>query len=200
MPQCVAVILDGGSGTRMGGVQKGLLRLENIPLGIRVLDRVRNGADVVLYSRPADGWSPEGAVALDDDPDGLSGPAAGLQAAARWCEVYAPNALLITASGDAPFMPLDFIERARGLLGGETGCVVGAYRGRDYPTAAVWRASRLSSTLKMFEAGPKGPSLRVIAEAAGSHRLDYAGLLSSNPFIGVNTVAELLALEARATA
>jgi molybdopterin-guanine dinucleotide biosynthesis protein A len=171
----VGLILAGGAGERLGGVRKADIRLGNV----RLLERVR------------------ATLALADDPHGITGPAAGLWAGARWCENNMPGALLVSASVDTPFLPEDFVRRSLALLDADCGCVVGAYDSRDYPTNALWRADRLLAHLATLRPAPRGPRLRDIQSALAVRRLDYADSQAGDPFIGINRVADLLALNDR---
>ncbi len=194
----VGLILAGGAGKRLGGVRKADIRLGNVPLLERVRVALEPQCAAVLLSVGACQNSAEGGiVALADDPHGVTGPAAGLWAGARWCEDHMPGAFLVSASVDTPFFPEDFVRGSLALLDADCGCVVGAYDSRDYPTNALWRPDRLLAHLATLRPAPRGPRLRDIQSALAVRRLDYADSQADDPFIGVNRVADLLALNDR---
>jgi molybdopterin-guanine dinucleotide biosynthesis protein A len=194
----VGLILAGGAGERLGGVRKADIRLGNVRLLERVRATLEPQCDALLLSVGAGQRSAEGdVIALADDPHGITGPAAGLWAGARWCENNMPGALLVSASVDTPFLPEDFVRRSLALLDADCGCVVGAYDSRDYPTNALWRADRLLAHLATLRPAPRGPRLRDIQSALAVRRLDYADSQAGDPFIGINRVADLLALNDR---
>lgn len=194
--QTIGVILAGGGGQRLGGVRKGELRLGGIPLAIQAYRRLAPQCDTVLLSLAAGTLkaSPQGMIALPDDPAGPSGPAAGLYAAARWCATNAPGARLLSMAVDTPFFPSDFISRA-----GESSspCIVGTYGDRDYPTNALWQSGPLLAVLETIPAAPRGPRLRDIQREMSATILDYTHASAENPFAGINTLADLLALNRR---
>lgn len=199
--EIAGLVLAGGTGVRLGGVRKASLRLGNVTLLERVIAALRPSCTAMLLSVGADEAMrhPE-AIALPDAPDGVTGPAAGLQAGARWCAGNRPGALMVSASVDTPFLPADFVPRALDLLDDDCGCVVATYDGRDYPTNALWRADRLLAHLDAIAPAPRGPRLRDVQAALGGVRLDYADIAPANPFAGINRLTDLLALEARLAA
>ncbi|WP_265468408.1 NTP transferase domain-containing protein, partial [Aeromonas salmonicida] len=76
-----AVILAGGRATRMGGEDKGWVKLAGRPLIDHVLDRLRPQVDEVLINanRSQDSYQALATVISDNNPDYL-GPLAGMQA------------------------------------------------------------------------------------------------------------------------
>jgi molybdopterin-guanine dinucleotide biosynthesis protein A len=97
------VVLAGGMGRRMGGVDKGLLELRGRPLAAWVVDRLRPQVDHLLINanqnreRYAEFGCP---VVADEIPD-FAGPLAGLHAALS----AATTPLVATAPCDSPFLP-----------------------------------------------------------------------------------------------
>lgn len=194
----VGLILAGGGGQRLGGVRKLDLRFGNLPLLAHVHKALAHQCAPILLSVAFDRRrSASGMIVLPDAADGITGPAAGLLAAARWCDQNCPGALLVSVSVDTPFFPDDFGQRAIHLLKADHGCVVAAYDGRDYPTNALWRPDRLLAQLASMPPGPRGPRLRDVQAALKVKELDYSRFTAENPFFGVNRLADLLTLQGR---
>jgi molybdopterin-guanine dinucleotide biosynthesis protein A len=103
------VILAGGAGRRMGGVDKGLQELDGQPLVQRVLVRLAPQVDSVLISanRNRERYARLGCPVLGDTIPGYAGPLAGLQAALA----HAVTPLLVSAPCDSPFLPADLVGR-----------------------------------------------------------------------------------------
>jgi molybdopterin-guanine dinucleotide biosynthesis protein A len=103
------VILAGGAGRRMGGVDKGLQELDGQPLVQRVLVRLAPQVDSVLISanRNRERYVRFGCPVLGDTIPGYAGPLAGLQAALA----HAVTPLLVSAPCDSPFLPADLVGR-----------------------------------------------------------------------------------------
>lgn len=102
------MILAGGAGRRLGGVDKGWLMLAGQPLIVRVLARLVPQVSEVLISANrqlpdyrALGWP----VVTDTSPD--AGPLAGIAAAAA----RAPGRFLQIVPVDAPLLPIDLVTR-----------------------------------------------------------------------------------------
>ena len=108
------VILAGGAGRRMGGVDKGLQELDGQPLVQRVLVRLAPQVDSVLISanRNRERYAGFGCPVLGDAIPGYAGPLAGLQAALA----HAGTPLLVSAPCDSPFLPADLVARLRAAL------------------------------------------------------------------------------------
>jgi molybdopterin-guanine dinucleotide biosynthesis protein A len=107
--EITGVILAGGQGRRMGGVDKGLQDLGGRPLLQWVLDRLAPQVGTVLinanrnFARYGEFGYP---VVPDRIPD-FAGPLAGLHAA-LW---HARTPLVATAACDSPFLPTDLVRR-----------------------------------------------------------------------------------------
>lgn len=188
------LILAGGSGRRLGGVRKGDLRLGNTPLRQWTISRLAPQVDTLLFSVAQDRRTgDDGLIDLPDAPDGVTGPAAGLLAGARWTSARDPEALMVSVSVDTPFFPPDFVTRALAMISPDVGCIVAGYGGRDYPTNALWNVTRLLEVLEGEIPAPKGPRLRDVAKRIGVAVCSYDGH-AINPFAGINTLPDLLAL------
>lgn len=102
------VILCGGAGSRLGGLDKPLQILAGRPLIEHVLECVGGGAAQIVISanrHVAQYQRYASIVAGDAQPD--SGPLAGLLAASAVCT--APE--LLCVPGDAPYLPPDLWQR-----------------------------------------------------------------------------------------
>lgn len=194
LPMIAGLILAGGSGLRLGGVRKADLRLGNVPLRRHAVSRIFPQVDELLLSVSIGSIpSDRDFIELPDDPNGVAGPAAGLLAGSRWCAARDRDSILVSLSVDTPLFPSDFVARGLPLLGREVGCIMAGYNGRDYPTIALWRVPTLVGVIESFENTSKGPRLRDIANRVGVRMCRYDDL-GFNPFMGVNTLPDLLAI------
>jgi len=108
------VILAGGLGRRMGGVDKGLQLLNGRPLIQHVIERFGPQVDELLINanQNSERYAAFGhRVVADQIPD-FAGPLAGLHAALS----TASHPLLATAPCDSPFLPGDLISRLLAAL------------------------------------------------------------------------------------
>lgn len=108
------VLLAGGQGSRMGGVDKGLVPLAGRPMAAHVLARLAPQVDEVIINanQNADAWAAFGYPVFGDEIGGYAGPLAGLQAALS----RARHPLVATAPCDSPFLPADLVSRLAAAL------------------------------------------------------------------------------------
>ncbi|ASL45059.1 Molybdenum cofactor guanylyltransferase [Burkholderia sp. AD24] len=107
------LVLAGGRGMRMGGVDKGLQTLHGEPLTAHVLKRIapQCGALLISANRHPETYAalgaPFGATIVADTLPGFPGPLAGLLAGLR----SARSAYLLSAPCDTPGLPTDLAAR-----------------------------------------------------------------------------------------
>jgi len=108
-PPITGVVLAGGLGRRMGGVDKGLQLLNGRPLVSHVIERLAPQVDELLINANQNGerYAAFGYPVLADRIPEFAGPLAGLHAALT----AATHPLVATAPCDSPFLPADLISR-----------------------------------------------------------------------------------------
>ena len=109
------IVLAGGQGRRMGGVDKGLQPLGGKTLIEHVIARFAPQVDEILINanRNLESYAKFGYPVVPDVTGGFAGPLAGLQAGLH----AAKHALVVTAPCDSPFLPPDLVSRLRGAMG-----------------------------------------------------------------------------------
>jgi len=108
------VVLAGGQGRRMGGVDKGLQSLRGRPMVAWVLERFAPQVDEVLINanQNLEEYAAFGHRVIPDEIGGFAGPLAGLHRALS----EASHGLVATVPCDSPFLPLDLVPRLMGTL------------------------------------------------------------------------------------
>lgn len=103
------VILAGGLGRRMGGIDKGLQVLRGRPMTAWVVERLAPQVDELLINANQNGerYAEFGHRIVPDQIPDFAGPLAGLHAALS----AATHPLVATAPCDSPFLPADLISR-----------------------------------------------------------------------------------------
>ncbi|MDR2244966.1 MAG: molybdenum cofactor guanylyltransferase [Burkholderiales bacterium] len=103
------LILAGGQGRRMGGVDKGLLLLNHRTLTAHVIERLRPqvGALLINANRHLPRYAAFGYPVISDSFSNFPGPLAGLHAGLS--EARTP--WVITAPCDSPMLPHDLVAR-----------------------------------------------------------------------------------------
>ena len=103
------LVLAGGQGTRMGGVDKGLQPLAGQPLAWHALERLRPqvGTCLISANRHLDRYAAWGVPVLADTIAHYPGPLAGFLAGLA----ASPTEWLLTVPCDSPFFPADLAQR-----------------------------------------------------------------------------------------
>jgi molybdopterin-guanine dinucleotide biosynthesis protein A len=103
------IVLAGGQGRRMGGVDKGLQLLHGKPMVAAVLARLAPQVDEILINanQNLEAYARFGCRVVPDTVGGFAGPLAGLHAGMS----EASHPLVLTVPCDSPFLPLDLFSR-----------------------------------------------------------------------------------------
>lgn len=142
------VILAGGMGRRMGGVDKGLQLLDGRPLVCHVAERLAPQVDELLINanRSQAEYAALGYTVLADEIPDFAGPLAGLHAALS----AATTAWVVTVPCDSPYLPRDLVNRLQASLqASAAGLAVARVEGRLHPVFCLCRTS-LSGTLAAY--------------------------------------------------
>jgi molybdopterin-guanine dinucleotide biosynthesis protein A len=109
--QITAVILAGGRGSRMGGLDKGLQTFNGMPLALHALTRLQMGGSVghimINANRNLAAYESFGTSVWPDSLNDYAGPLAGFLTGLEHCE----TPFLVTVPCDTPLMPLDLVPR-----------------------------------------------------------------------------------------
>ena len=178
------IILAGGLGRRMGGVDKGLQLLHGKPMIEHVLARLAPQVDdiVINANQNQERYAAFGHRVVPDEISGFAGPLAGLHAGLR--AVAQP--LAVTVPCDSPFLPADLVSRLQSRLGNND-LAVAKTGEQPHPVFALVRRSVVDN-LQSFLAG-------------GGRKIDawYAALRvievqfddEADAFRNINTLEEL---------
>jgi molybdopterin-guanine dinucleotide biosynthesis protein A len=184
------VILAGGLGRRMGGVDKGLQLLRGRPMVQWVLERLTPQVDEVLINanRHAEDYSAFGCPVIGDRIAGFAGPLAGLHAA------LSATALpfVATVPCDSPFLPADLVARlARALLEGEADLATARALGQAHPVFCLCRRSVLPRLTAFLEGG--GRKVEAWHGTLAKAEVDFDD--QAEAFSNINTPEELAHFE-----
>src|SRR5688572_20217655 len=186
------VILAGGQGRRMGGVDKGLKVLRGKPMVAWAIERFAPQVDEILINanQNLSTYGEFGYRVIPDEIGGYAGPLAGLHRGLS----EASHDLIATVPCDSPFLPADLIQRLRGALDATGSVIAVAKTGtQPHPVFCLCRKSVLPGLTQFLEGGGRKidawySSLKVVEV-----------LFDDKPgaFSNVNTMAELQAFEER---
>lgn len=132
------VLLAGGQGRRMGGVDKGLVTLRGRAMAEWVIERLRPQVDelIVNANQNAQRYEAFGYPVFPDEVGGFAGPLAGLHAGLA----RAAHPLVVTAPCDSPFLPTDLVARLyEGLTAGKADLAVAQTFEQPHPVFCLCR-------------------------------------------------------------
>ena len=188
------VILAGGRGSRMGGVDKGLQNHQGMALALYSLLRLgpQVGHVVINANRNLGAYESFGVPVWPDTVDDFAGPLAGFLAGLEHCQTN----LLLTVPCDTPNFPDDLAQRLAAALETEGADLAYAVtqeggRAQTHPVFCLMK-SALSESLVAFLHGGG----RKIDRWFEQHRSIGVPFADPAAFFNANTAAELAQLQA----
>lgn len=193
----VGLLLAGGLGRRMGGVDKSLQVLGGRPLLAHVLERIRPQVGVMLINANGEPqrFAAFGLPVVADGVGGFAGPLAGILAGLEWVRETAPSCpWMVSVPTDAPFVPDDLVARLAAAVterDADIGCAMSG--GRTHPVFGLWPV-RLADDLRRALVEE---DVRKIDRWTARYRVAYAEWATDpvDPFFNVNTAEDLSAAE-----
>ena len=184
------VVLAGGQGSRMGGVDKGLQPFRGKPMVAHVVERLAPQVDELLINanrNPGD-YARFGHRVIADEIPGFAGPLAGFERGLA----HASGELVVTVPCDSPFLPADLVARLRARLESDGAQLAVARTGdQEHPVFCLMRRDVLASLQRFLGSGQRKidrwyGELRVASVAFDDE---------ADAFLNINTREELSNLE-----
>ena len=178
------IVLAGGLGRRMGGVDKGLQPLHGKPMVEWVLARLRPQVSEVLINanQNPERYAAFGHRVVPDAIGGFAGPLAGLHAGLQ----AAVHPLVATVPCDSPFLPEDLVSRLLKHLQSND-LAVAKTGDQPHPVFVVTR----KSILKNLEAFLTGGGRKIDAWYASLNVVEVNFDDEADAFRNINTQEEL---------
>ena len=194
-PQAITgLILCGGRGTRMGGVDKGLQNHQGMPLALHALLRLQPqvGHVIINANRNLSAYESMGVPVWPDPLADYPGPLAGWLAGLEHCE----TPYLLTVPCDTPGFPLDLASRlAAALVQADAEIAMAATHegGREQvqPVFCLLKSELIESLIAYLHAGE-----RKIDRWTALHRCVTVPFEDAGAFANANTLDELQRLSA----
>jgi molybdopterin-guanine dinucleotide biosynthesis protein A len=187
------LVLAGGRGSRMGGVDKGLQNHHGVPLALHALLRLQPqvGEAMINANRNLGAYESMGVPVWPDAQSDFPGPLAGMLAGLERCE----TPYLVTVPCDTPHFPLDLVERLAAALvaeGADLAMAATHERGEvlRQPVFCLLKAELLESLVRYLHSGE-----RKIDRWTAQHRMATVVFDDATAFDNANTVEELQRLQ-----
>ncbi|MEY3410205.1 MAG: Molybdenum cofactor guanylyltransferase [Pseudomonadota bacterium] len=196
------LILAGGKGARMGGVDKGLQNFNGTPLTLHALMRLQmqEGSPLsdimIVANRNLSAYESLGVQVWPDSTDGFAGPLAGFLTGMERCE----SELLLTVPCDSPLFPLDLVQKLQDALEQENADIAVAAakeedgKVRPQPVFCLIRTRLLESLVKFMQSGGRKIDAWTSQHACVLVPFD-APNADPRAFFNANTLEELHRLE-----
>jgi molybdenum cofactor guanylyltransferase len=204
----LGVILAGGQATRMGGGDKGLLRLNGAPLLDHVIRRLEPQVAGLALNANGDPirFTEFKLPVLPDSIPGFAGPLAGVLAGMDWANEKGADSI-VTVAVDSPFFPLDLVKKLQERAIGQDQPLVmattprakgevlksgGGKRVNRHPTFGLWPVALRNDLRAALTDG-----LRKVVLWTDRHqgREVLFPVISVDPFFNVNTPDDLALAE-----
>lgn len=192
--QITGLVLAGGRGSRMGGVDKGLQSYRGQPLAQHALRRLQPQVGTVLVNanRHLPDYAAMGAPVWPDAVPDHPGPLAGFLAGLSHCD----TPWLLTVPCDTPHFPTDLAERlAQAAQAADAEVAMAATRDltgtlQRQPVFCLLRASLRDSLVQFIQSGQ-----RKVDRWTDCHRHVEVVFEDAAAFDNANTVEELRRLQ-----
>jgi molybdenum cofactor guanylyltransferase len=196
--QITGLILAGGRGSRMGGVDKGLQTYQGGPLAMHALMRLapQVGEVMINANRNLGAYESLGVPVWPDALPDFAGPLAGFLCGLEHCE----TAYLVTVPCDSPRFPLDLVERLAQALEANNADIAMAATLEDgvvrtQPVFCLMKSELIESLVRFTQAGER----KIDRWTALHHCVDVV-FDDAPAFANANTVAELHSLQQKPAA
>lgn len=180
------LVLAGGLGRRMGGVDKGLRPFRGKPMVAWALERLVPQVDriIVNANQNADRYAQFGHQVVADQIAGYAGPLAGLHAGL--CAATTP--LVATVPCDSPLLPLDLVSRLYAALSQQQAELAVARTGDQlHPVFSLVRREVLDNLTRFLESGGR----KIDAWYSALRVVEVAFDDEADGFANINTLEEL---------
>ena len=191
--EVTGLVLAGGRGSRMGGLDKGLQLHRGVPLALHAMLRLapQVGQVMINANRNLGAYESFGVPVWPDALPDFAGPLAGFLAGLEHCE----TPWLVTVPCDTPDFPLDLVERLARFAEAEHAEIALAACPQDgvqraQPVFCLMRASLLESLVRYTHGGG-----RKIDRWTATQRAVEVPFDDPRAFFNANTLAELQQLQ-----
>jgi molybdenum cofactor guanylyltransferase len=178
------LILAGGRGSRMGGVDKGLQNHRGLPLAMYALMRLQPqvGAMLINANRNLGAYEAMGAPVYPDATADFAGPLAGVLVGLEQCQ----TPWLVTVPCDTPEFPLDLVAQlARAAVTLEADG-----REQTHPVFCLIKSELMESLVAFMQSGG-----RKIDAWFAQHKAVGVRFADAQAFFNANTAQELAQLQ-----
>jgi molybdopterin-guanine dinucleotide biosynthesis protein A len=186
VPSVTGLILAGGKGSRMGGVDKGLQAFRGKRLVDHVYERLapQVGGVIINANQNQEAYRTFGVRVVSDAIGGFAGPLAGMHAGLS----ISKRPFLASVPCDSPFLPEDLVARLHARID-ETGAELAVAKTGDqpHPVFSLMRRGVLDHLSDFLKDGGR----KIDAWYASLNVVEVAFDDEAQAFSNINTLEEL---------
>jgi molybdenum cofactor guanylyltransferase len=185
-----SIILSGGRATRMNGVDKGLVLLQQKPFITHVIERLKPQVSEILINanREIATYEAFGLPVLQDENAEFIGPLAGFSLGLQ----HAKHEFVLTVPCDSPLLPLNLVERLySGMAASRMDIAVASSDGDTNPVFCLMKKNVLPSLTEYIASG----ELKVSSWQKSQKYIEVDFSDCDEAFVNLNTFEDLAALE-----
>jgi molybdenum cofactor guanylyltransferase len=190
VPSVTGLILAGGKGSRMGGVDKGLQAFRGRRLVDHVFERLapQVGGVIINANQNQDAYRTFGVRVVSDAIGGFAGPLAGFHAGLS----VSKRPFLASVPCDSPFLPEDLVARLHARID-ETGAELAVAKTGDqpHPVFSLMRRGVLDHLSDFLKEGGR----KIDLWYASLNVVEVAFDDEAQAFSNINTLEELAAYD-----
>jgi len=187
-----ALILAGGRGSRMGGIDKGLVSIAGKPAIEHLLQRLCPQLETIMISanRNIERYTRYGYPVVEDTLSGYPGPLAGIAAGLRACDTD----YLLCMPVDAPLLGEQYVERMKTCMEKTAGrACVAEFNNKPEPVFCLLQKRHERDLADYLGRGQR--SVQAWLKEIDAHAVDFTD--SPDQFININLEQDQHRLEAR---
>ena len=194
MAKIALALLAGGQARRMGGMDKGEIRIDGQSIISSLLQRFSDKCDHLLMNANGDlaRFAHYQIDIIQDKLEGYQGPLAGIYSCLDYVRHTQPLIdYVVTLPIDAPFVPASLIDDL--LAAKDKAPLISVQsHGRTHPVIGLWPVHMVEDLQKalLIEGLRK---IDAVTEPLGCHYLTYDDV--PDPFVNLNRLADLQALQ-----
>ncbi len=200
----LGIILAGGRGSRMGGVDKGLVLFNQQPLIQHVIHHLTPQVHTLIINanREISQYQTFGFKVMQDDIADFAGPLAGIRLgllAAQQLDLLAAQQndqldFVLSAPCDSPNLPSDLAQRLmQGLIQSNADIAVASSEGNSHPVFCLCKKTVLASLDVFLAQG--GRKVSAWQKSQAYTEVDFTDC--SAAFVNINTAQDLADLESK---
>lgn len=186
-----AIIIAGGHGSRMGGVDKCLLEIGSKTILSHITEKLTQQTSVIYLNINGNSqrFSEYNLPLITDQTIPSIGPLGGLKSAMRFLSTQnTPPTKILTVASDCPFLPPNLLQKLLESSGQNNDVTYCHSNNRDHFITALWPTQLLPPLSEFIDSGGRSVGKFISTLQNRKVHFQYDDV---DPFFNINTVEQL---------